>query len=157
MSEWEEGRIEVSVVNAANLPRLHVGSMHAIQVVDRETCTALVLPGASQDEAERLLRMIVDGNSGGEMTSQNPTTDKATTSQNGHCEHCVNFSRNCQPKAPDWWHRTKDGAWPDGHCPACTERERIVAWIRTSIGDEADTGELADDIERGAHLEASRG
>ena len=37
------------------------------------------------------------------------------------------------------------------------EEGRIVAWIRTSIGDEADTGELADDIERGAHLEASRG
>jgi len=40
---------------------------------------------------------------------------------------------------------------------AARERERIVGWIRTSIGDEADTGELADDIARGAHLEASRG
>jgi len=173
MSEWEEGRIEVSVVNAANLPRLHVGSMHAIQVVDRETCTALVLPGASQDEAERLLRMIVDGNSGGEMTSQNPTTDDTVTSQNGHCEHCAEGCHgdeiNLRRGVP-YWHSANALMymgldWKQGDCPLCAEqrigaareRARIVAWIRTSIGDEADTGELADDIERGAHLEASRG
>ena len=50
----------------------------------------------------------------------------------GHCEHCVNFGRNCQPKAPDWWHRTVDGAWPNGQCPFCKaakdERERIAKW-----------------------------
>ncbi len=157
MSEWEEGRIEVSVVNAANLPRLHVGSMHAIQVVDRETCTALVLPGASQDEAERLLRMIVDGNPGGEMTSQNPTTDGTGTTQKEHCEHCMD---GCVANEASDHMNSGDGwaaAWDDGKCPACAERERIVAWIRTSIGDEADTGELADAIERGAHLGANRG
>jgi hypothetical protein len=184
MSEWEEGRIEVSVVNAANLPRLHVGSMHAIQVVDRETCTALVLPGASQDEAERLLRMIVDGNPGGEVTSQNPTTDKATTSQTGHCEvHCHPDCRGGEVvhySAPEPFieqHISRDLQTYWGvRCPYCygaeqsargcdalvraavaEEREHIVAWIRTSIGDEADTGELADDIERGAHMEANRG
>ena len=176
MSEWEEGRIEVSVVNAANLPRLHVGSMHAIQVVDRETCTALVLPGASQDEAERLLRMIVDGNPGGEMTSQNPTTDDTVTSQNGHCEHCDRDS--CYDDGEEHedglsWHLTMpedalgSTSWQEGFCPACAERERIVAWMRDHEGREKyhDTywdqwvtvdlskNDYADKIERGAHLE----
>ena len=157
MNEWEEGRIEVSVVNAANLPRLHVGSMHAIQVVDRETCTAVVLPGASQDEAERLLRMIVDGNPGGEMTSQNPTTDDTVTSQNGHCEHC--WTGCPRDEDTDPWHEGQspfsgpfDALWPDGHCPMCAaakaERERIVAWLRGAAIYDA-----ADFIARGAHLE----
>lgn len=151
MSEWEEGRIEVSVVNAANLPRLHVGSMHAIQVVDRETCTALVLPGASQDEAERLLRMIVDGNSGGEMTSQNPTTDDTVTSQKGHCAHCSPGCHDSWLEGMQHFSDQPNALWADRVCPACAERERIVVWLRGRKHpyDHA----MADTIERGAHLE----
>ena len=100
------------------------------------------------------------------MTSQNPTTDDTVTSQNGHCEHCDRDS--CYDDGEEHedglsWHLTMpedalgSTSWQEGFCPACAERERIVAWIRTSIGDEADTGELADDIERGAHMEANRG
>jgi len=58
--------------------------------------------------------------------------------------------------------------WLSGHCPACAERERIVAWLRDHEGREKyhDTywdqwvtvdlskNDYADKIERGAHLEA---
>lgn len=59
--EWPEGRIEFTTVNAGNLRRLHFDVVQAIQAVDRETCTAVVIPGASTGEAARILRMIVDG------------------------------------------------------------------------------------------------
>ena len=59
--EWPEGRIEYTPVNAANLTRLHVGVVQAMQAVDWETCTTVVIPGASAEEASRALRMVVDG------------------------------------------------------------------------------------------------
>ena len=59
--EWPEGRIEFTTVNAGNLTRVHVDVVQAMQAVDRETCTAVVIPGASTGEAARILRMIVDG------------------------------------------------------------------------------------------------
>lgn len=59
--EWPEGRIEFTTINAGNLRRLHVDVVQAIQAVDRETCTAVVIPGRDREEAARILRMIVDG------------------------------------------------------------------------------------------------
>ena len=58
--EWPEGRIEFTTVNAGNLTRVHVDVVQAMQAVDRETCTAVVIPGASTGEAARILRMVVD-------------------------------------------------------------------------------------------------
>ena len=59
--EWPEGRIEFTTVNAGNLRRLHFDVVQAIQAVDRETATAVVIPGATTCVAARILRMIVDG------------------------------------------------------------------------------------------------
>ena len=62
--EWPEGRIEFTTINAGNLRWFHVGVVQAMQAVDRETCTAVVIPGATTREAARILRMIVDGETG---------------------------------------------------------------------------------------------
>ena len=91
------------------------------------------------------------------MTSQNPTTDDTVTSQNGHCEHCDRDS--CYDDGEEHedglsWHLTMpedalgSTSWQEGFCPACAERERIVAWLRGAAIYDA-----ADFIARGAHLE----
>ena len=95
------------------------------------------------------------------MTSQNPTTDDTWTSQDGHCEHC---GPNCRKTEDPPWHAalisetesTWAGLWIDGHCPTCAERTRIVAWMHKQWFGYGPSG-LADDIERGAHLEGNRG
>jgi len=82
------------------------------------------------------------------MTSQNPTTDGTGTTQKEHCEHCMD---GCVANEASDHMNSGDGwaaAWDDGKCPACAERERIVAWLRGAAIYDA-----ADFIERGAHLE----
>lgn len=67
----------------------------------------------------------------------------------GCCDHCL---PNCQEIALTGDHEGPDCiAWRGGFCPACAERERIVAWLRGRRHpyDHA----MADTIERGAHLE----
>ena len=88
----------------------------------------------------------------------------------GHCEHCANGCDGGTTYGSV--ERAHSGEfpvafWNTGHCPACAERERIVAWLRDHEGREKyhDTywdqwvtvdlskNDYADKIERGAHLE----
>jgi len=89
-------------------------------------------------------------------------------SEDGHCEHCDKQSCRWVSEGLAELHRDHNGAEWAGICPACAERERIVAWMRDHEGREKyhDTywdqwvtvdlskNDYADKIERGAHLEA---
>lgn len=54
----------------------------------------------------------------------------------GHCDHCdrecpAGFVNYEEPVMP---HQNSQGTyWPTGHCPACKERARIVAWMRAQV------------------------
>ena len=103
------------------------------------------------------------------MTSQNPTTDDTVTSQNGHCEHCDRDS--CYDDGEEHedglsWHLTMpedalgSTSWQEGFCPACAERERIVAWMRRMREDHSIPYDVritavlfAQLIEQGKHLD----
>ena len=96
------------------------------------------------------------------MTSQNPTTDKATTSQNGHCEHCAKYGGCACSREWGTPHVSSDASatWNDGCCPACAERERIVAWMRRMREDHSIPYDVritavlfAQLIEQGKHLD----
>lgn len=92
------------------------------------------------------------------------------TSQNSdHCEHCDRPSCRWVSEGLAELHRDHNGAEWAGICPACAERERIVAWLRAKaereweselegshyIGNALDMA--ADDIRDGKHLEDNRG
>lgn len=77
----------------------------------------------------------------------------------GHCDHC---QVGCQGQEG----RTHLGTesqdflmmWSTGHCPACKERARIVAWLRERAGwaiSQATDGDVA--LEKAAtRLESGR-
>ena len=65
-----------------------------------------------------------------------------------HCEHCDKQSCRWVSEGLAELHRDHNGAEWAGICPACAERERIVAWLRGAAIYDA-----ADFIARGAHLE----
>ena len=82
----------------------------------------------------------------------------------GHCEHCVDCATDYFPK----YGRHADSlgwAWDSKMCPKCAakaERRRIVVWLRErwSRCEAPPRGtlaqhelRLAEDIERGSHLE----